>query len=106
MRHVSEDEYDKNEGVRTLVNSIALLRAAADNEYTFWSAFYKFAIDHEHRVLTAANYKRLKLIEEEKRQRDVSRAAENINKMSSSTAQKEYEALRKLFAEMRRNPQK
>ena len=62
-RIVADFEYEIDEGVRTLVNAINLLFASEADEYRFWSAFYKFAVDNNHRVMTEGEHQRLKDIE-------------------------------------------
>jgi hypothetical protein len=75
-RTIAEIEYDKSEGVRTLINAINLLLASAPDDYTFWSAIYKFCIARDHRVMTKAEYFRLKEIEDQHRKRQAQDAVD------------------------------
>lgn len=74
----ADEAYETSEGVRTLVNAISMLLASAPDEYTFWSAFYKFAAENRHRVVTASEYKRLKQAEMDWRSEQLSRAATTL----------------------------
>ena len=75
-RTIAEIEYDKSEGVRTLINAINLLLASAPDDYTFWSAIYKFCIARDHRVMTAAEHRRLRDVEDQYRERQAKDAEE------------------------------
>lgn len=74
----ADEAYETSEGVRTLVNAISMLLASAPDEYTFWSAFYKFAVENRHRVTTASEYQRLKKADMDWRNEQLSRAAKTL----------------------------
>jgi DNA-binding SARP family transcriptional activator len=78
VKVAADFEYERDEGVRTLVNAINLLHASEPDDYRFWSAFYKFAVDNGHRVLMESEYRRLREVEAQLRARQAQDAAEAI----------------------------
>lgn len=78
----ADEEYNNNEGVRTLVNAINMLHASASDDYTFWSAFYKFAVDNNHRVSTETNYQAMYAAYKREHAERVAKAAQTISEMN------------------------
>jgi gamma-glutamylcysteine synthetase len=86
-RFPADEEYEKNESVRTLVNAIAMLRASAPSDYEFWSAFYKFALMNEHRVFTYHRANSVLAAEKKLRELELAGAADTFRQKIDKAAQ-------------------
>jgi gamma-glutamylcysteine synthetase len=86
-RFPADEEYEKNESVRTLVNAIAMLRASAASDYEFWSAFYKFALMNEHRVFTYHRANAALAAEKKLRELELANAANSFHQKVADAAQ-------------------
>jgi len=109
-RFPADEEYEKNEDVRTLVNAIAMLRASAASDYEFWSAFYKFAGDNKHRVFTSGRAGVLLKSEEELRKIRMDKANQKLGQaariIGTEQGKSDYQEMMEAYMRIKNNLEK
>lgn len=78
-----EDEQRTNEEVAKVKGAIALL-AGTVGEYEFWSAFYAYAGEHGHRVMTVRRFNTLAQLEAEATLASQKRDKEELDRLRSA----------------------